>query len=138
MRIYDPDDPLVLNGTYDTEGYKPGERARIAKQRQHAAQRKPQPRRRSTMKKNNTSDRRGTFAFVKSVKDVQSGIQTVVFEAIKKAKKGTVAEIAAVAVKLGLKKATSQDPLVQTHVHLNRLKALGAVRKLAPASGGAR
>ncbi len=31
MIIYDADDPLVLNGTYDREGYKPGERARIAK-----------------------------------------------------------------------------------------------------------
>jgi len=101
MLIYDADDPLVLNGTYDTEGYKPGERARIAKR--HAAPRKPQPRRRTVMTKTKTNDRRGTFAsfaFVKSVKDVQSGIQSVVFEAIKKAKKGTVAEIAAVAVKL--------------------------------------
>ncbi len=33
MIIYDADDPLVLNGTYDREGYKPGERARIAKAR---------------------------------------------------------------------------------------------------------
>jgi len=32
MKIYDDNDPLVLNGTYDTEGYRPGERARIAKQ----------------------------------------------------------------------------------------------------------
>jgi hypothetical protein len=31
--IFDVDDPLVLNGTYDQEGYKPGERARIAKAR---------------------------------------------------------------------------------------------------------
>ena len=31
MIIYAADDPLVLNGTYDREGYKPGERARIAK-----------------------------------------------------------------------------------------------------------
>jgi hypothetical protein len=31
--IFDADDPLVLNGTYDREGYKPGERARIAKAR---------------------------------------------------------------------------------------------------------
>lgn len=31
MIIFDADDPLVLNGTYDTEGYKPGEKARIAK-----------------------------------------------------------------------------------------------------------
>jgi hypothetical protein len=33
LRIYEADDPLVLNGTYDREGYKPGERALIAKQR---------------------------------------------------------------------------------------------------------
>lgn len=32
--IFAADDPLVLNGTYDQEGYKPGERARIAKARQ--------------------------------------------------------------------------------------------------------
>jgi hypothetical protein len=31
MHIFADDDPLVLNGIYDTEGYKPGERARIAK-----------------------------------------------------------------------------------------------------------
>lgn len=31
MIIFDSNDPLVLDGTYDTEGYKPGERARIAK-----------------------------------------------------------------------------------------------------------
>jgi len=31
IKIFDDDDPLVLNGTYDTEGYKPGERAREAK-----------------------------------------------------------------------------------------------------------
>jgi hypothetical protein len=24
--IFEPDDPLVINGTYDVEGYKPGER----------------------------------------------------------------------------------------------------------------
>lgn len=33
MIIFDADDPLVVNGTYDQEGYKPGERARIAKAR---------------------------------------------------------------------------------------------------------
>jgi len=32
--IFAADDPLVLNGTYDREGYKPGERARIAKAQQ--------------------------------------------------------------------------------------------------------
>lgn len=34
MIIFDTDDPLVLDGTYDVEGYKPGERARIAKAQQ--------------------------------------------------------------------------------------------------------
>jgi hypothetical protein len=33
MIIFDADDPLVLDGTYDREGYKPGERARITKAR---------------------------------------------------------------------------------------------------------
>lgn len=33
MIIFDANDPLVRNGTYDREGYKPGERARIAKAR---------------------------------------------------------------------------------------------------------
>lgn len=42
MIIFDADDLLVLDGTYDREGYKPGERARIAKAR--AAQTKgPRP-----------------------------------------------------------------------------------------------
>jgi hypothetical protein len=44
MIIYEADDPLVLNGTYDREGYKPGERARIvkAKERQEdMAKKKP-------------------------------------------------------------------------------------------------
>lgn len=31
MIIFEADDPLVLDGTYDQEGYKPGERARIQK-----------------------------------------------------------------------------------------------------------
>jgi hypothetical protein len=31
--IFAADDPLVLNGTYDREGYKPGERERIANAR---------------------------------------------------------------------------------------------------------
>lgn len=35
--IFAADDPLVLNGTYDREGYKPGERERIAKARARAA-----------------------------------------------------------------------------------------------------
>jgi hypothetical protein len=34
--IFAADDPLVLDGTYDREGYKPGERARIAKAQQRA------------------------------------------------------------------------------------------------------
>lgn len=33
MIIYAADDPLVVNGTYDREGYKPGERERLAKAR---------------------------------------------------------------------------------------------------------
>lgn len=33
MIIFAADHPLVVNGTYDREGYKPGERARIAKAR---------------------------------------------------------------------------------------------------------
>jgi len=37
MIIYAADDPLVLDGTYDREGYKPGERARIAKARAQQA-----------------------------------------------------------------------------------------------------
>ena len=31
MIVFDADDPLVLNNTYDVHGYKPGERARITK-----------------------------------------------------------------------------------------------------------
>ena len=33
MIIYEADDPLVVSGVYDREGYKPGERLRIAKAR---------------------------------------------------------------------------------------------------------
>ncbi len=33
MIIFAPDHPLVLNGTYDVEGYKPGERERLMKAR---------------------------------------------------------------------------------------------------------
>ena len=89
------------------------------------------------MKINKSSkSNRGTFAsfqFVKSV-DAQEGIQSVVLDAVKKVKKGTVAEIAAMAVKLGLKKATTQNPMTQTHVHLNRLKALKAVKRISKAA----
>lgn len=42
MKIYDESDPLVLNGTYDVEGYKPGERARIAKAHARAQQQEGQ------------------------------------------------------------------------------------------------
>jgi len=38
MIIFAANDPLVLNGTYDREGYKPGERARIAKARARQSQ----------------------------------------------------------------------------------------------------
>jgi len=42
-----------------------------------------------------------------------------------------------VAVKLGLKKVTDQNPLTQTHVHLNRLKALKAVKRIESAKKAA-
>ena len=77
--------------------------------------------------------RRGhtTFEFVKAAKAVPAGIMTAVYDAVKTVKSGTVAEIAQVAVgKFGLKKVTSQNPLVQTHVMLNRLKHLKAVRRV--------
>jgi hypothetical protein len=76
---------------------------------------------------------RAQFAFVKTV-DTQAGIQTVVLDAVKKLRKGSVADIAQAAVKLGLKKVTSQDPLVQTHVHLNRLRAIKAVKRIKVAA----
>ena len=95
----------------------------------------------STMKTNKSvKSNRGTFAsfaFVKMTDKVQAGIQSVVLDAAKKAKRGTVAEIAAVAVKLGLKKVTDQNPLTQTHVHLNRLKALKAVKRIESAKKAA-
>ena len=89
------------------------------------------------MTKKTSSDRRGhtTFEFVKAVQEIPEGICTAVYEAVKKLKSGTVAEIAHVAVgKFGLKKVTSQDPVNQTHVMLNRLKHLKAVRRVAPTS----
>lgn len=87
------------------------------------------------MTKKTRSDRRGhtTFEFVKAAKAVPEGIMTAVYAAVKTVKRGTVAEIAQVAVgKFGLKKVTSQDPLNQTHVMLNRLKHLKAVRRVTP------
>jgi hypothetical protein len=33
MKIFEPDDPLVVNGTYDVEGYTPKERRAMAKRR---------------------------------------------------------------------------------------------------------
>lgn len=83
----------------------------------------------STKKSESHRGERAAFAFVKAV-DAQEGIQSMVLDAVKKVRKGTVAEIAAVAVKLGLTKVTSQNPLTQTHVHLNRLKALKAVKRI--------
>lgn len=38
MIIFPANHPLVRNGTYDQEGYKPGERARIEKARAHQQQ----------------------------------------------------------------------------------------------------
>ncbi len=84
-------------------------------------------------KKKASSDRRGhtTFEFVKAAKAVPEGIMTAVYEAVKTVKRGTVADISVVAVKqFSLTKVTSQDPLVQTHVMLNRLKHLKAVRRV--------
>jgi hypothetical protein len=88
-----------------------------------------------TTKKKTSSDRRGhtTFEFVKAAKAVPEGIMTAVYDAVKTVKRGTVADIAAVAVKkFGLTKFTSQDPLNLTHVMLNRLKHLKAVRRVTP------
>lgn len=89
----------------------------------------------STTKKHVVISGRGRaqFAFVKSV-EPQAGIQAVVFQAIKKVKHGSVADIAKAALALGLKKVTSQNPLVQTHVHLNRLRALKAVKRVKQAA----
>jgi hypothetical protein len=85
------------------------------------------------MKSNKSNRGRAQFAFVKTV-EAQAGIQAVVLNAVKKLRKGSVADIAQAAIKLGLKKATSQDPLVQTHVHLNRLRALKAVKRVKVAA----
>lgn len=76
---------------------------------------------------------RAQFSFVKTV-EPQAGIQAVVFAAIKKMRHGSVADIAKAALALGLKKVTSQNPLVQTHVHLNRLRALKAVKRVKVAA----
>ena len=54
----------------------------------------------------------------------------VVYNAIKKMKSGTVADISEAAVKGGLKDYTGQDPLTQTGVWLNRMVSKGYVRKV--------
>ena len=76
---------------------------------------------------------RAQFAFVKTV-EPQTGIQAIVFQAVRKLRKGSVADIAQAAIKLGLNKVTSQDALVQTHVHLNRLRAIKAVKRVKVAA----
>jgi propanediol dehydratase large subunit len=80
-----------------------------------------------------SDDRRGrkVFEFVKAAKEmVEETIMGVVYNAIKKLKSGTVAEIAEAALKGGLKDYTGQDPIVQTSVMLNRLKGMGNVKKV--------
>lgn len=62
MIIFAADDPLVLNGTYDREGYKPGERARIAKARAHqvdTANGGPMAKRRTSQKPTTTGAKPG-------------------------------------------------------------------------------
>jgi hypothetical protein len=74
---------------------------------------------------------RAQFAFVKAVADLPDGIMSVVYSAIKSAKRGSVQAISAIAIsKFGLKKVTSQNPITQTHVMLNRLRALKAVKRI--------
>jgi len=84
-------------------------------------------------KKTTGDDRRGrkTFEFAKEAKDlVDETIMGVVYNAIKKMKSGTVADISEAAVKGGLKDYTGQDPLTQTGVWLNRMVSKGYVRKV--------
>lgn len=85
--------------------------------------------------KASASDRRGrkVFEFVKASKDemAETTIGGIVYHTIKKMKSGTVADISSTAEK-ALKDVTGQDPLVQTGVWLNRLKAKGIVRKVKP------
>lgn len=83
------------------------------------------------MTKNNT---RGQvrFAFVKTAKkELPAGIMSVVYKAVQQKKVGSVVEIAKVAVRVGLTKVTSQDPVTQTHVMLNRLRKMGITKKAA-------
>jgi hypothetical protein len=67
MDIFDADDPLVLNGTYDREGYKPGERARIAKtrarQQQEDSMAKKPTKKKPATKKKPTPVRKRQLAF---------------------------------------------------------------------------
>jgi hypothetical protein len=64
-------------------------------------------------------------------KDIEDEtIAGVVYNAIKKLKSGTVAEVTDAAIKGGLKDVTGQDPMVQTGVWLNRLAGKGIVKKI--------
>lgn len=86
-----------------------------------------------TKKSASSDDRRGrkTFEFVKVAKKVEDGtIIGIVQKAVQRVKSGTVAEITEAAIKGGLKDVTGQDPLTQTGVMLNRLKSMGAVKKV--------
>jgi hypothetical protein len=83
------------------------------------------------MTKKDTRRGRTRFQFVKAMKELPDGIMTVVYNAIKAKKAGTVAEISQVAVnKFGLLEVTGQDPMVQTAVMLGRLRAMKAVKKV--------
>jgi len=81
-----------------------------------------------------SEDRRGRklIEYVKAPKaDLEKKhVLRIVHDAAKKVKSGTVADITEMAVKLGLAKATGQDPLQQTGVMLNRLAAMGSVKKI--------
>lgn len=75
---------------------------------------------------------RAQFAFVKATKkEIPTGIMSVVFKAVQKKRRGSVVEIAQAAIALGLKKVTSQNPVTQTHVMLNRLRKFGVTKRIA-------
>lgn len=83
-------------------------------------------------KKNNDTRGQVRFMFVKvSKKTLPTGIMSVVYKAMQIKKAGRVEDIAKVAVRVGLAKVTSQDPVTQTHVMLNRLRKLGVTKKTA-------
>ena len=72
-----------------------------------------------------------TYTYLRPQKDrtpEPTSIEGCVLAGLRKVKRGSLDEVHAAALKLGLKKVTDQDTREQTRVWLRRLEKLGVVR----------